>query len=92
MNAPRVRRCFDVVFCVYFLAGALLLAVGGCATPNRPGAALVPASVPCPAALDAPEAPLRTLNLDASKPGESVQLYAANRTRWIGYADALSKE
>lgn len=69
------------VFCV--------LALAGCATTRGPEAALVPAPLPYPAALVVPEAPSRTLSLDAFKPGESVQLYAANRTRWIGYADAL---
>ena len=80
-------------FIVYaLLAIVLLLALGGCATTSGPDAALVPVPLPCPAALDAPEAPPRTLALDASRPGAAVQQYAANRTRWIGYADALSEK
>lgn len=79
---------------------AVLLAVGllllsGCATttaPALPEVVLVPTPLPCPAAQDAPEAPPRTLTLDASKPGETAKAYAANRTRWIGYADALREK
>lgn len=69
-----------------------LLALGGCATaPTSPGGAtLVPVAVPCTAAADVPEAPARTLLLDAAQPGLAVTAYAANRSRWIGYADALS--
>lgn len=66
-----------------------MLALAGCATTGGLEAVIVPAPLPCPAALSVPEAPSRTLTLDASKPGEAVQAYAANRTRWIGYADAL---
>lgn len=83
-----MSRTFRMSFGVYF--GLLIvLALSGCATTGGPSAVLVPAPLPCPAALSVPEAPSRTLTLDASKPGEAVQAYAANRTRWIGYADAL---
>jgi len=70
----------------------VVLALGGCATaPTSPaGATLLPVAVPCTAATDVPEAPARTLQLDAAQPGLAVKAYAANRSRWIGYADALS--
>ena len=66
--------------------GVLLLS--GCAT-TAPQTTLIPTPVPCPAAEGLPDEPSRTLNLDATKPGEAVQAYAANRARWIGYAEAL---
>jgi hypothetical protein len=70
------------------LLGVLWLT--GCAgAPRLPEQVLVPTPIPCPAAADVPEAPPRSLHLDATKPGETVKAYAANRARWIGYGDAL---
>jgi hypothetical protein len=66
-----------------------LVALTGCATAPVPGPVLVPTPIPCPAAQDVPAEPIRTLTLDASKPGEAVLAYTANRARWIGYGDAL---
>lgn len=76
-----------LTLCLYALMVAGLLLLTGCA--SAPRQVLVPTPIPCPAAAEVPDAPDRTLTLDASKPGEAVQAYAANRTRWIGYADAL---
>lgn len=67
----------------------MLVALTGCATAPVPSPVLVPTLIPCPAAQDVPAEPTRTLTLDASKPGEAVQAYVANRARWIGYGDAL---
>lgn len=74
---------------------AVLVALGaaGCATQaplQLPERVVVHVVQPCPAALEAvPEAPLRTLELDVKSPGAAAQQYAANRTQWVGYADAL---
>lgn len=76
-----------LTMCLYALMVAGLLLLTGCA--SAPRQVLVPTPIPCPAAAEVPDEPARTLNLDASKPGVAVQAYAANRTRWIGYADAL---
>lgn len=76
-----------LTLCLYLLMVAGLLLLTGCA--SAPRQVLVPTPIPCPAAADVPEEPARVLNLDASKPGEAVQAYAANRARWVGYADAL---
>lgn len=62
------------------------LLITGCAT-TKPATITIP--IPCPAASEVPEAPERILKLDETKPGEVVQAYAANRARWIGYADSL---
>lgn len=76
-----------LTLCLYVLMVAGMLLLTACA--SAPPQVLVPTPIPCPAAADVPDAPARSLNLDASKPGEAVQAYAANRARWIGYADAL---
>lgn len=76
-----------LTLCLYLLMFAGLLLLTGCA--YAPRQVLVPTPIPCPAAAEVPVEPARTLNLDASKPGEAVQAYAANRARWVGYADAL---
>lgn len=73
---------------LYGFAFCGLVLLTGCAT-TTPAPTLVPTPIPCPAAQELPAEPSRTLSLDASKPGEAVQAYVANRTRWVGYADAL---
>lgn len=77
-----------VLLCLYGLMVLGVLMLTGCAT-TAPQTVLVPTPTPCAAASNLPAEPDRTLNLDASKPGEAAKSYAANRTRWIGYADAL---
>lgn len=75
---------------LYVVMLAVLLAMTGCATTaTAPQTVLVPTPIPCAAAQDVPAPPTRTLDLDATKPGAAVQAYAANRARWMGYADAL---
>ena len=72
------------------LALGLVLLAGCAATPGAASAVLVPVSVPCISAdTDALAEPARTLTMNVSQPGPAVQLFAANRARWIGYADAL---
>lgn len=68
--------------------GVVLLS--GCATTAR--VVTVPTPLPCPAAAQLPDAPARTLSLDPNQPGEAVQAYAANRARWVGYADVLREK
>jgi hypothetical protein len=79
-----------LVVALYAVLAFGLVLLAGCATTS--GAVLVPlvpVFAPCPSAeADALE-PARTLTLDVSQPGPAVQLFAANRARWIGYADAL---
>jgi hypothetical protein len=82
----RLVKC--ALLLVILVAGVLLMT--GCATaPTGQGSTLVPVSQPCSAAHDVPEEPARNLSLDPKQPGLAVQQFAANRARWIGYADAL---
>lgn len=81
-----MKRIYMLALYVQMVAVMLLLT--GCATTKREPV-LVPTPIPCPAAQELPAEPSRTLDLDASKPGEAAKAYAGNRTRWIGYADAL---
>lgn len=83
-RSARIARLVTLWACMAL--GVLLLA--GCAT-TAPAVVNVPVPVPCPAAEQLPEAPPRSLSLNPAEPGAAVQAYAANRTRWIGYADAL---
>lgn len=77
---------------LYVVMLVVLLAMTGCATTAAtPQTVLVPTPIPCQAAQGLPAPPTRTLDLDASNPGATVQAYAANRARWMGYADALSE-
>jgi uncharacterized lipoprotein YajG len=81
-----MKRAFYLYAWLIMAIGILML--GGCAT-TAPKTTLVPIPVPCKAAQEIPEEPARNLTLDATKPGEAVKAYTANRSRWIGYADAL---
>lgn len=69
--------------------GVLFLA--GCATAPAQVVS-VPTPLPCPAAAQLPAEPARTIYLNPENPGQAVQAYAANRTRWIGYAGALREK
>lgn len=74
----------------YLCLLCLALSLTGCALLKQtPQTVLVPTPIPCAAAQEQPDAPARTLTLDAGKPGDAAAAYAANRTRWIGFADAL---
>lgn len=84
MKPPLAVRL--VLLYAFMVLGLLVLT--GCAA-TAPATALMPTPVPCPAAQTLPEEPIRTLSLDATEPGKAVKAYAANRTRWMGYADAL---
>jgi hypothetical protein len=78
-----------LLFCLWVAMAYGMLALAGCAAAPSAGPVLVPTPIPCPAAQDVLVEPSRNLQLDATKPGEAVQAYAANRARWIGYSDAL---
>lgn len=66
---------------------ASLVLIAGCST--QPRSVLIPTPAPCRAAQELPEQPDETLTLDATKPGEAVKAYAANRASWIGYGKSL---
>jgi uncharacterized lipoprotein YajG len=70
------------------VVGILLLA--GCASAPATLTAQLPILLPCPSAQSIPDEPPRFLTLDATRPGEAIKAYAANRALWIGYGDALA--
>ncbi len=85
----RKRRGWLIVS-LYLVMLMGFIVLGGCASaPTTPATVLVPTPIPCAAARELPEQPAESLTLDASRPGEAVQAYAANRAEWIGYGKAL---
>lgn len=75
------------------VALAVGLGLAGCAAQaplQLPERVVMQVVRPCPAAVEnVPAEPPRTLELDVKSPGATAQQYAANRTQWVGYADAL---
>ncbi len=73
---------------IVLLAVVILTQLYGCASTPAPQTALVPVSV-CAVADELPEPPARVLQLEGEAPGIVAKEVLANRSRWIGYADAL---
>lgn len=46
--------------------------------------------LPCPAAVDLPAAPARTVQTSPAKPGAVVRATIINRAQWIAHADELT--
>lgn len=46
--------------------------------------------LPCPAAVDLPDAPARTVQTSPDKPGAVVRATIINRAQWIAHADELT--
>lgn len=63
-----------------------VLAIAACATPTPPAHIVLP----CPAALDLPPAPARTITTDPAAPGATVRAAIINRADWIAHADELT--
>lgn len=59
--------------------------LAGCAT-----SAPQPVLLPCPAALNLPDAPARTLSTNPAAPGDTVRAAIINRADWIAHADELT--
>ena len=73
---------------IVLLAVVILTQLYGCASTPAPQTTLIPTPV-CTVADVLPEPPARVLQLEGEAPGIVAKEVRANRSRWIGYADAL---